>query len=80
MNITQAEAIASLYTEFLNSIPREKIPLPSGHQWSKRVWDVNCIGSIHFEDGHLKVEWSRYIGCGENETDTTYIELSQLFD
>lgn len=80
MNLTQAEAIASLYTELLESIDRTKIPLPPVNSWTRREWKTEHISEISLEDGQVKVEWSQYTGCNEYDSETVYYRLEDLFD
>lgn len=78
MNLTQAEAIASLYQELINAIPRELIPQPP--EQSRFYKGELSIDEITLEDGQVKVKWSKYIGCGDYEKATTYHNLNELFD
>ena len=77
MNITQAEAIASLYEELIKAIDVTKIPCPSYR--SGYYFTHDQISSMHLEDGQFKVEWSRYAGCGDYDTGTTYHSLDTFF-
>jgi len=79
MNLTQAEAIASLYSELLSSVDRTKIPLPSYSQMQDD-WATDDISEVYLEDGQITVKWSRYIGCGEYDSAETNHSLDQLFD
>lgn len=79
MNITQAEAIASLYQELIESIDTSKITPPT-HGWGSGSFTHEQIQSMHIEDGQIKIHWSRYAGCGEYDTDDTYHSLESLFD
>lgn len=78
MNITQAEAIASLYEELIKAIDVTKITPPEYRSGYRFTHDQ--ISSMNFEEGGIKVEWSRYAGCGDYDTDTTYYRLDALFD
>ena len=79
MNLTQAEAIASLYAELISSIDVTKID-PPPHGWGSGFFTREQIQSISMEDGQIKIHWSRYAGCGEYDTDDTYHSLESLFD
>lgn len=79
MNLTQAEAIASLYQELLNSIDTSKIT-PPAHGWGSGQFTREQISSMDIEDGQIKIHWSRYAGCGEYDTEDTYHALDVLFD
>ena len=78
MNLTQAEAIASLYSELLDSIDRSRIEMPA--KTYRGTFTVDDIQDITLEDGQVKVSWSKYAGCGDYETDETYQSLHSLFD
>lgn len=81
MNLTQAEAIASLYQELLNAVDREAIPVPveRTHQ-GERPWPRDSMDEVSLEDGQIKVTWSKYVGCGDYDTYTSYHPLHTLFD
>ena len=79
MNLTQAEAIASLYDELIRSIDTSKIT-PPPHGWGDGHFELKHLQSMSFEDGQVKIHWSRYAGCGEYDTDDTYHSLESLFD
>lgn len=78
MNLTQAEAIASLYSELLSSIDRSKIPLPEYS--SGKFFTIEQLYDISLEDEQVKLHWRRYTGCGEYDTEDTYHALDILFD
>lgn len=81
MNLTQAEAIASLYKELIESIDQERIPVPIDRTYQgERPWPRSSMGDISIEDGQVKVEWSKYVGCGDYDTYTSYHPLHTLFD
>lgn len=56
MNLTQAEAIASLYQELLNAVDREAIPVPveRTHQ-GERPWPRDSMDEVSLEDGKSKL-------------------------
>jgi len=79
MNLNQAEAIASLYQELIESIDKSRITPPI-FGWGTGTFEEKHIQSISMEDGQIKVHWSRYMGCGDYDTDDTYHALHTLFD
>lgn len=79
MNLTQAEAIASLYSELIESVDTSRIDPPS-HGWGGGKFTHDQIQSMSLEDGQLTVNWSRYVGCGDYDTEQTYHRLEHLFD
>lgn len=79
MNLTQAEAIASLYSELIESIDTSKIT-PPVHGWGSGSFTHGQIQSMCLEDGQVKIHWSRYAGCGDYDTEDTYHSLDSLFD
>lgn len=76
MNLTQAEAIASLYQELIESIDKSRIDIPSTHYGA---FTKENIQDISIEDGQLKITWSRYQGCGDYDERTTYQALHTVF-
>jgi hypothetical protein len=78
MNLTQAEAIASLYAELLESIDQSKI-IPPVLGWGTGSFELKHLESISLEDGQVKIHWSKYVGCGDYDTDDTYHSLDQFF-
>ena len=79
MNLTQAEAIASLYSELVQSVDVSRID-PPPHGWGTGKFTREQIQSIVLEDGQVKVHWSRDAGCGDYDTEDTYHSLESLFD
>jgi len=79
MNLTQAEAVASLYEELIKSIDHEKIPLPR-YNTGNFKWETKDISRVYLDDGYITVKWSRYRGCGESTTEETTISLDQIFN
>lgn len=79
MNLTQAEAIATLYQELIDSIDATKIECPK-RSYSETRFTPQQISSMHYEDGRIVVKWSAYAGCGEYDEDETYHSLESLFD
>lgn len=80
MNLTQAEAIASLYTELLSSIDRTKIECPkiTGYMY-KKEFSLDDINDIQLDGDQVVVSWSQYAGCGDYDRDTTYHRLEDIF-
>jgi len=80
MNLAQAEAIATLSRELIQSIDKTKIT-PPVHGWGNGSFTLDQIQSIVLdEDGQIKIHWSRYVGCGDYDTDDTYHSIDSLFD
>lgn len=78
MNLTQAEAITSLYSELIKSIDKSKIPIPVSHYHSD--WTRDNIVDIYLnEEGGVVVKWSRYVGYGKYDTEETNLPLDMLF-
>lgn len=77
MNLTQAEAIASLYSELIESIDFTKITPPLANYG--QTFSMENMNGISLEDGQVKIQWSRYAGCGDYDTDETYHSLDSLF-
>ena len=80
MNLTQAEAIASLYAELVKAVDLTKIDPPSRSVFHKTKFTLDQVSSTRFEDGQIVIEWSAYAGCGDYDTDTTYHSLEQFFE
>ena len=80
MNLTQAEAIASLYSELVKSIDITKIEPPLRNSYNKTRFDLSHIDSIRIEDGQVIVKWGAYAGCGDYDNDETYHSLDTFFD
>ena len=77
MNITQAEAVASLYKELIESIDHNVFPIPRPH--GNFTWDRKDISAVYLNDNHIVVKWSRYRGCGETTTEETHHQLDDVF-
>ena len=80
MNLTQAEAIATLYKELMESIDVTRFTPPKKSGWNDRFYDHKDIDSVHLEDGQILVKWSSYAGCGDYDRDETYHSLDTAFD
>lgn len=76
MKLSRAQRIAFLYEELIAAIPRDKLSPPKQHSFSTVPFKPHAIT---IEDGMVKVEWSKYVGCGEYENATTYLNLSDVF-
>lgn len=76
MNITQAEAIVTLYDELIRHLEALvfEAPEPTFRKDNKFKRQ-----SISIANGQVLVEWSRYEGCGDYEYETTYHRLDDLF-
>ena len=80
MNLTQAEAIASLYTELVKSIDVTKIDPPVRSAYHKTKFAHSHIDSMRVEDGQVIIKWSAYAGCGDYDSDETYHSLDSFFE
>ncbi|WP_407307341.1 hypothetical protein [Acinetobacter sp.] len=78
MNLNQAEAIASLYQELIESIDKTKIQLPH-KDYPSQNWSLSNLDNIQLEDGQLKFSWS-YYSCGSIDREDTYQSLSDFFE
>ena len=75
MNITIAEATIKLHDELIRHLQTLKIDPPVPTFRKDNVFKQN---GIFIEDGSVKIEWSRYEGCGDYDRETTYHSIDDL--
>lgn len=75
MNITEANEILERAEQLLSEI-RSQLPDPKPTFGSSREFTLE---GAYFEDGLIRANWSRYVGCGEYDHETTYHNLNKFF-
>lgn len=77
MNYIQSKAIADLYKELISLVPKDKLNMPKHYRIK---FDASDISDIYLEDDQVVAKFSRYAGCNEYDTETTYTNLEDLFE
>jgi hypothetical protein len=77
MNLKQAEAIMALHEELIRSIDQSKLTPPTAHYQESNKFSID---GISLYEGGIEVSWSRYVGCGDYDRETTHHNLSELFE
>lgn len=75
MNNNTARATIALHDELIRHLETLAIPAPEPTFRKERPYSRQ---GIFIEDGRVKVEWSRYEGCGSYENETSYHDLDDL--
>ena len=79
MNITEAEAIVTLHgsvVEIVTAWVLQNAQL-EGAYMKQNAW---CLADLLVSSEGIEAHWSRYIGCGEYENETTNHSLSDVFN
>ena len=75
MNITIAEAVIKLHDELIRHL--ETLVIASPEPTFRKEYPYSRRG-IFIEDCRVKIEWSRYEGCGSYENETSYHNIDDL--
>ena len=75
MNITIAEAVIKLHDELICHL--ETLVIAPPEPTFRKEYPYSRQG-IFIEDGRVKIEWSRYEGCGSYENETSYHNIDDL--
>lgn len=79
MSISEAEEALNTYSELLAAATKyAESRAPYAASWGvERAWSID---RIYWEDSVFKVEWVRYIGCGDYDHDSTCFTLQEMLE